>query len=146
MLEAVVEASRDLARREAARPVMVVIATEGPEFSNDYYVSVLKALHESEATLHALILSSGGMTAQSDETRNRDAVLWDGPATTGGRRELLLTEMAIPATLDRLASEMKQQYRLVYSRPDSLIPPKTLAITVRRAGLTARATTIPDER
>jgi VWFA-related protein len=147
LLEAIVEAARGLARREAARPVMVVVATEGQEFSNDYHVKVLEALHESGATMHALVLSGrAAADPASDEIRNRNVVLADGPATTGGRRDFLLAETSITPKLEQLASELRQQYRLVYSRPESLIPPKTLAVTVRRAGLTARAKTVPDER
>ena len=147
LLEAIVEAARGLARRKAARPVMVVVTTEGQEFSNDYHVKVLEALHESGATMHALILSGrGDANPQSDEIRNRNVVLADGPATTGGRRDYLLAESSITPKLEQVASELRHQYRLVYSRPESLIPPKTLAVTVRRAGLTARATTVPAER
>lgn len=147
LLEAIVEAARGLSRREAARPVMVVVTTEGLEFSNDYHAKVLEALHESGATMHALILSGRGDTSpQSDEIRNRNVVLADGPATTGGRRDYLLAESSITPALEQLAGELRHQYRLVYSRPDALIPPKTLAVTVRRTGLTARATTVPDPR
>ena len=147
LLEAIVEAARGLARRKATRPVMVVVTTEGREFSNDYHTKVLEALHGSGATLHALILSGRlGESVQSDENRNRNVVLADGPATTGGRRDFLLAESSITPKLEQVANELRHQYRLVYSRPESLIPPKTLAITVRRADLTARATTLPGER
>jgi len=147
LLEAIVEAARGLARRKPTRPVMVVVTTEGQEFSNDYHAKVLEALHESKATLHALILAGrGSEDIQSDEIRNRNVVLADGPATTGGRRDFLLAESSITPKLEQVANELRHQYRLVYSRPESLIPPKTLAITVRRADLTARATTLPGER
>ena len=147
LLEAIVEAARGLARRKAARPVMAVVTTEGQEFSNDYHAKVLEALHESGATIYALVLSGrGSADPSSDEIRNRNVVLADGPATTGGHRDFLLAETSITPKLEQLASELKHQYRLVYSRPESLIPPKTLAVTVRRAGLTARATTVPDGR
>ena len=147
LLEAIVEAAHGLARRKPVRPVMVVVTTEGQEFSNDYHAKVLEALHGSGATLHALILSGRlGESVQSDENRNRNVVLADGPATTGGRRDFLLAESSITPKLEQVANELRHQYRLVYSRPESLIPPKTLAITVRRADLTARATTLPGER
>ena len=147
LLEAIVEAAHGLARRKPVRPVMVVVTTEGQEFSNDYHANVLEALHESKAALHALILAGrGSEDIQSDEIRNRNVVLADGPATTGGRRDFLLAESSITPKLEQVANELRHQYRLVYSRPESLIPPKTLAITVRRADLTARATTLPGER
>jgi len=146
LLEAIIEASRGLSRRKAARPVMVVITTEGQEFSNDYHARVIQALHESRATLHALILTRGVEETTTDEVRNRNIVLADGPATTGGRRDFLLAETAITPRLEQLARELRSQYRLVYARPESLIPPKQLEVTVRRSGLTARATTVAGER
>lgn len=146
LLEAIVEAARGLARREPARPVMVVVTTEGQEFSNDYHAKVLEALHESRAIMYALVLSGRGDSPQSDEIRNRNVVLADGPATSGGQRDFLLAESSITPKLEQVARQLKSQYRLVYSRPESLIPPRALAVTVRRPGLTALATTVPDER
>jgi len=146
LLEAIVEAARGLARRDPARPVMVVVTTEGQEFSNDYHAKVLEALHESRAIMYALVLSGRGDNPQSDEIRNRNIVLADGPATTGGRRDFLLAETSITPKLQQVASQLKHQYRLVYSRPESLIPPRTLAVEVRRSGLTALAPTVLDER
>lgn len=146
LLEAIVEASRGLSRRKATRPVMVVVTTEGQEFSNDYHATVIRTLHESRTTLHALILTYGVEEAATDEARNRNIVLADGPATTGGRRDYLLAESALTPKLEQLARELRSQYRLVYARPESLIPPKQLEVTVRRRGLTARATTVAGER
>ncbi len=146
LLEAIVEASRGLVRRNPKRPVIVAITTEGQEFSNDYYQQVLDALHESRAAFHALILTSNATDETTDEARNRQVVLAQGPATTGGSRQFLLAETAITPQLDLLARQLKHQYRLVYSRPESLIPPTRLEVSVRRSGLTARATTLAGDR
>jgi hypothetical protein len=40
-----------------------------------------------------------------------------------------------------LARELTSQYRVVYARPDSLIPPEQLDVRVQRPGLTVRAPT-----
>src|SRR5437867_664235 len=60
-LEAVVEASRGFEKREAKRPVMVALMTEGLEFSTLYYQRVLEALEKSRAALHVLTMT--GVTA-----------------------------------------------------------------------------------
>ena len=75
--------------REArsARPVIVVITTEGPEFSSRRYEDVLKPLHEVGAALHVLVLGPPSNSIDED-ARNRSAVLDEGPRTTGGRREI----------------------------------------------------------
>jgi VWFA-related protein len=142
LLEAIVEASRGLTLRHPERPVIVAITTEGDEFSNDYYQTVLDALHQSRASFSALILTNTTTDPATDEARNRPIVLADGPATTGGSRQFLLSETAITPQLDLLARQLKHEYRLVYARPESLIPPTRLEVSVRRSGLTARATTL----
>jgi Ca-activated chloride channel family protein len=147
LLEAIVEASRGLKVRNAERPVIVAITTEGQEFSNDYYAQVLDALHQSHASLNALILTNHAAASDTtDEARNRQIVLARGTASTGGSRQFLLSETAITSQLDLLARQLTHEYRLVYARPDSLIPPTKLEVSVRRHGLTARATTLAGDR
>jgi hypothetical protein len=47
--------------------------------------------------------------------------------------------MALAERLRDLVSELKNQYQVVYSRPDALIPPDTLNISVKRSGAIVRA-------
>ena len=37
-----------------------------------------------------------------------------------------------------IVAELRNQYLVAYSRPDSLIPPEEVTVSVGRAGLTAR--------
>jgi Ca-activated chloride channel family protein len=139
LLEAILETARGFAAREARRPVLVVVTTEGVEFSNDYYATVLEAVRRSGAQMHALVRTTGEGAAPEEGARNRSVVLADGPEQTGGGRHHLLADSSIPLALDRLAAELKAQYALVYARPQTLIPPERLEVTVRRPGLTVRA-------
>jgi hypothetical protein len=41
----------------------------------------------------------------------------------------------------QLAAELVNQYVVTYSRPETLIPPEKIAVTVTKPGLTARART-----
>jgi hypothetical protein len=140
LLEAIVEVSRGFKMREAKRPVIVALSMEAVEFSNSQYERVLEDLYASGATLH--VLSIGTPNAdRSDEIRNKNMVVAEGTEATGGRRDQLLSEMAIPETLNRLAGELLNQYVVTYGRPDALIPPEKVQVSVKKPGLTARART-----
>ena len=70
-----------------------------------------------------------------------------GTEDTGGRREQLLADMAIPEALTKLADELLNQYVVSYARPNSTVPPEKLKVTVKNPSLTARAgTRLPNTR
>jgi VWFA-related protein len=137
-LEAVVEASHGFQKREAKRPVMVALMTEGLEFSNLYYQRVLEELEKSRATLHVLTIT-GVKAASTDEVRNRDQVVAEGTDRTGGRRDQILAASAIPERMQQLADELLHQYVVTYARPETLIPPEKIDVSVKRPGVTVRA-------
>jgi VWFA-related protein len=139
LLEAIVEVSRGLAQREEPRANIVAILTDGTEFSTQHYDQVLDALKAGGGALHALTVGTFAAT-MSDELRNRGMVLDQGPRRSGGERHPLLSSMSIGATLGKVARQLKNQYKVVYGRPESLIQPTTVAVTVTRPGLTARGT------
>jgi len=145
LLDALIEVSKGFSKREARRPVIVVITTEGPEFSSRRYEDVLKPLHEVGAALHVLVLGPPSNSIDED-ARNRSAVLDEGPRTTGGRREMLLASSALPGSLKKLATELKRQYLVTYARPQTLIPPESVTVSATRPGLTARGTLIQEKR
>jgi Ca-activated chloride channel family protein len=139
LLEAIQEVSRGLQRRKPARAAIVVVTMEeGTEFSNLYHQTVLKELQASGAALHVLAVGtpSGSLT---DEMRNRNMVIADGPERSGGRREQLLSVMAIPDELKEVADELLNQYVVTYGRPEKLIPAEKLEVTVTRPEVTVRA-------
>ena len=137
-LDALVDASRSLRSRPGSRHVIVLITTEGPEFSNRYHEQVLDEVRKS-ATLQSFILTRRVGVALDDARREREMTLAEGTLDTGGRREHLLTSMALEDRLKDLANELKNQYRIDYSRPSMLIPPEKIAVGVKREGLTVRA-------
>lgn len=139
LLDAIVEVSRGLQKREGARPVIVAVTMEdGPEFSNRYFEPVLEDLQKSGATLHVLAIGTPS-SSQEDEMRNRNIVIADGTSRTGGRREQVLALSAIPEVLKQLAAELNNQYVVTYARPEMLIPPQKVDVTVTQPGLTVRA-------
>jgi VWA domain-containing protein len=108
-LDALVEASRGLRTREGARSAIVVITTEGPEFSQRYHETVLDELGKTGATLHSFVLDRRRVSFLDDGVRERELTLAKGATTTGGRREHLLTSMALTERLRDLADELKSQ-------------------------------------
>ncbi len=140
LLDGILEVSQGFTRRKAERPVIVAITMEGVEFSNLQYDTVLKALEASGATLHVL---SVGMPSSSlaDEMRNLNMVVAEGTKRTGGRRDQVMAISGLSEALPRVADELLNQYVVTYGRPDTLVPPEKIQVTVTRPGLTARART-----
>ena len=78
------------------------------------------------------------------EARSRDIVISRGPNDSGGRLEHLLTAIALGSRLELLADQLTHQYRVTYSRPETLIPPEKVTVSVKGAGLTARGALIKE--
>ena len=141
LTEAIREVSRGMQKREAKRPVIVVLAMNNEvEFSNLHYEQVLDELGKARAALHVISLGETS-TSMNDERRNRDQVIALGTERTGGRRDDVLAYTAAAPKMKQLASELLQQYVVTYARPEQLIPPEKIDITVTKTGLTARART-----
>jgi VWFA-related protein len=141
LMDAIVDVSRGMQKRKAARPVIAVLMMENAvEFSNRHYDNVLNELTKGGAALHVVALGqpSGSL---SDELRNRDHVVAVGTERTGGRRENVLALTAAAPKMKQLAQELLNQYVVTYARPDTLIPPEKVEVTVTKPGLTARART-----
>jgi len=141
LLDAIGEVSRGLRKREAERRAMLVITTEGTDFSTPNYSRALDAIKESGASFNVLVLTRrGGSDLSTDEARSRAIVFDQGPRNSGGRRTDLLSSMSLKSELDKVATEFENQYAVVYARPESLIPPEKIEVSVTRPGATVRAT------
>jgi VWFA-related protein len=132
LLDGIAETSQGLAKRTMWRSVIVVITATGPEMSYLQYTEVLRTFREGGAALHVLALGMG-----SDDA-GREIVLGKGTSETGGRYENVLTSTSLEPKARQLANEISNQYRVMYARPDRLIPPKTTEISVKGADMRAR--------
>ena len=135
LLDAIVETSTGLRKRETPRAVIVPVITDGVEYSNRYYRDVIAAMTLAGAPLHALAIGSFYTTGDNAE-RERAFVLDIGTRETGGQRVTLLADSAIIPALAKLARELSSQYKVVYGRPESLIPSEKTDITSGRKGVT----------
>jgi VWFA-related protein len=139
--DAIIETTKGFKKKEAQRPVIVAVLTEGVEFSQAHYDTVIDALKDTGTSFYALVLTDGAdANPTADEIRSRNIVIDRGTKETGGRRETLITEMALKDNLMTVADELLKQFKVTYSRPDTLIPPKQTTVEAKAAGLTARGT------
>jgi len=141
LMDALVDVSKGLQKREARRPVIAVLAIDDEiEFSNRQYTQVLEELDRSRAALHVVTLGTPS-SSQVDEMRNRNQVIALGTERTGGRRDNVLALTGAAPRMKQLANELIYQYKVTFLRPETLIPPQKIEVTVSKPGLTARART-----
>lgn len=138
LLDAITETSAGLRRREATRAAIVPVITNGVEFTNRYARDVIRSMQDAGVSLHAIVM--GVLDFDTTEERERSFVVDDGSRQTGGQHVTLLTEMAVEQALVKLARQLSSQYKVVYGRPDSLIPPEKTDVASGRAGVTMRGT------
>jgi hypothetical protein len=145
LLDAILEVSEGITKREAPRPVIVAIAAEGQELSYRHDDQVLDKLRKSGAQLYVLMLGTPyGST--NEEARSREIVISRGPDASGGRREQVLTAIGLGSRLKLLADQLRHQYRVTYSRPQTLIPPEKVTVRAKGAGRIARGALIKDRQ
>jgi VWFA-related protein len=141
LLDTIVEVSKGMQKRKPARPAIVVLMIDASvEFGNRYYEQVLQELERSGAALHVAALGQPSSNL-NDEMRNRNQVIALGTERTGGRRDQVLALTGAAPELKQIANELLNQYVVTYGRPDTLIPPQKIEVTVTKPGLTARART-----
>lgn len=138
LLDAIREVTRGLSKRESDRAAVVVLTTENTEFSTLHYTQVLEALRASGAQMHAVVLINPRQSLLNEEARNRAAVLDRGPRESGGVRVDVLASSAFESQLRDLGTILKSQYRVIYGRPDSLIPPERVEVTATKPGVEVR--------
>jgi hypothetical protein len=139
LLDALVEVSTGMRPREAARTAIVPIVTDGIEYSNRRYRDVLEAIAESGAGFYPIAVGRFPVTVD-DPAHERTIVIGSGPEASGGRRFDLLTSNAVEATMAKVARILTSQYKVVYSRPETLIPPEKIEITTTRPGVIVTGT------
>ena len=131
LLDGIYETARGLEKRETPRAVMVAVFTDGREFTNRYSHDVAAEAQKAQAALDFVTI---GQFFYSEEQgiRERSFLLDEGPRTTGGERISLLAPMALADVMDRLARELSSQYKVVYGRPESLVPPEKIEVSSAR--------------
>jgi VWFA-related protein len=142
LLQAVDDVVKGLAKREFERAAIVAITAGGPEFTDRHYEDFIPRLRDSGAAFYAMVIAPKPPDLSDWGERNREMFVETATRVTGGNRFPLLSSLALAGALDRLADELTNQYRITYGRPETLIPPDRIEVSVKRPGLTARGTPI----
>jgi hypothetical protein len=141
LLNGFIEVSQGIVKRASTRPVIVAVSTEGPELSDRVYQSVLEPLRSTGAALFIEVI---GRPVNQDQERS---VVFDrGTKESGGRLDTVLISSGLTARMKQLARELTHQWKVTYSRPESLIPPEDITVTPARPGLTVRGTPVKEAR
>lgn len=135
LLDAIVEVSRGLGRREEERAAIVLVTLELTEFSTLHFSQVLDGLQKSGAMMSGVVLVNPRGSNQNDAARNRAVVLDRGIRDSGGTRVDVLTSLSFGTALTQIAGALKHQHRVVYVRPQQLIPPERIVVSATRPGL-----------
>ena len=153
LLDAIQESARTLVRREARRPVIVVLALEGTEYSNVAAAQVLEDVRRSGAIVHVVSVGKPRMKTMTswnqrptdsvhealDETMARSSVFAEATRRSGGRLEQVGQATGIPTRLSEIAYELRDQLVVTYVRPQSAKPAEKIEVTVKRRGVKVRA-------
>ena len=135
LLDAIVEVSKGLSKREDDRAAIVLVTMELTEFSNLHFSQVLDGLKSGGAMMSAVVLQNQAGSLQNDPARNRAVVLDRGIVETGGLRVDVLTSMSYGGALKQVAGALKHQHRVVYARPQTLIPPERISVSAVSDGI-----------
>jgi VWFA-related protein len=139
LLDALVEATRDLKDAEATRAAVVVVTGMGPGFANYDRRQVVDEVKRRSLVVHAVTVDEGRNAPASGDTvgaTDYDYVLSELTKASGGHRENVLSAMGVDRALQSLSGVLRGQYRLTYEGgPDS---GKKLEVTVARPGAKVR--------
>jgi VWFA-related protein len=148
LLEGIFQAAKEQEKRDAERPVIVVVTVGGEEHSTLPAHHVLDQLARSGSTLYVITVANNTLrvmrpidkpSALLEENLNLSEVLGEGPKQSGGWREVIVAAPGITMGLQRIAAELKAQYAVAYSRPAKSKATERLAVSINRRGVLLRA-------
>ena len=139
LLEAVLEQAKAIQKRETGRAAIIVITSQGAEFSDRPPQTVMEAIGASGATFHVIDLQDTDQAPPLNQgVRDRNVVLDRGTSETGGAREIVLANLGLRDALQRVGRLATTQYEVVYGRPDTLIPPRRVTVSSSKPTLEVR--------
>jgi VWFA-related protein len=141
VLDAIVEAAADLKEREGERSAVVVVSGVGIGFTNWERRQVVEKARTGGATFMVVQFEETGEPSQAtgeQVTRlDYDYVFDSLTRQTGGLRELTLSAMGVPRSLEHVAQALKAPYRLSYTTvPD--LKERKVEVKVARPGVKVR--------
>lgn len=129
LLEGIIRASDDLAKRPSPRRAIVAVNIEpSDEQSREEPKKIIESMRRSVAQLWAISYQRG--TAKNPQ---RDLVLNALTKNTGGRREFIVGVSAIETILKDYADALTSQYEVTYKRPEGKA--QVVQVGIRREGV-----------
>jgi VWFA-related protein len=113
MLDAILEASEDLKKKEGERFAVVAVTAAGPEFSNRSKEQIVDRLKDDTSTFLGLLIEEGATTVENRNTY--DYVFERLAKRSGGLFETTLSAMGADSELKKLAAHLRSQYQLTYA-------------------------------
>jgi VWFA-related protein len=140
MLDALVEAARDLRKQEGERTAVVAVSGAGIEFSNRTRERVVEEARGSGTVF--LTVQFEEEKGPLESRQNYDYVFATLAKETGGLREFVLSAMGVESALRKIATELTSHYRVRYvTLPE--IEKRKLELQLARPGARARIVEAP---
>jgi hypothetical protein len=140
LLDAIIDATKALKKVDNPRKAIVAFVDEsGEEFSNAVRQQVFDAVKNSGASVWVVVLQGSGPATETTEGRDRSAVIGDLPRQSGGATLTILNKQGFPDKMTHLANLITHQFEITYGRPDQLIPPSKLELTIAGKNLNVAA-------
>ncbi len=141
VLDAIVEAAADLKQKEGERSAVVVVSGVGIGFTNWERRQVVEKARSGGATFMVVQFEETGEPTQAaGEQVSRldyDYVFDNLTRQTGGLREISMSAMGVPRSLENVAQALKAPYRLSYTTvPD--LKERKVEVKVARPGVKVR--------
>ena len=131
LIEAVSWSAKDLAKRKAPRPVIIVLTNGGEPMASEARDAILADLKASGTSLNVIYINGVGF----------GKVLGEGPKNSGGVLENASSNQAIDTAMAKIANNLLHQYVLTYTLPDGTKPDERLQVSATRKGITLLAPT-----
>jgi hypothetical protein len=140
-VDAALEALKDLEKKKATRPVLVMFTVGAGDKSLSSSAEVLRSLKQTMASLHVLALGNAMVSAAAGgmDQINLQQVLDDGPKQSGGKRHSLTAVPQVAEGVQRVLDHLTKQYALSYMLPDGVKKHERLQVAVKRSGATVMA-------
>jgi hypothetical protein len=137
LLDALVEASRDLKRREGERTGVVAVTGSGPGFTNYERRQVVDLASGGGTVFWGVQFEEGGGPGGDAGPVDYQFVLSGLAEKSGGRFDTVLASMAVDSALQKVAADLGSQYQLSYATVPELKDRK-LEVKVARPGARIR--------
>jgi hypothetical protein len=136
LLEALVDAGKELGKRTGHRRSIVSVSFNSPELSAIEPRLVAEAVNKSGASYWAVSIQSNADASRSSQgsSATREVILNNLTTITGGLRLTAIAATALESQLKSIASALTSQHEVTYVRPDGAPAPSRIEPVSTRGG------------